>query len=74
MGGASGGPVVNLDNGRVFGVNCTGINGSGDDNVSHYASLVAIKELWVENITVESQRYDRLTISELISRGFIDCD
>jgi len=74
LGGASGGPVVNLDNGRVFGLNCPGVNGSGYANLSHYSSLSVVGELWVDDISIDGQHHDRLMISELVTRGLVDCN
>ena len=74
MGGASGGPVVNLDDGRVFGINCTGIKNTGGENVSHYTSLSVIGELWIDDVSIDGEQHDHILMSELITRGIIDCD
>lgn len=73
LGGASGGPAVGLSSGRVFGVNCTGIEGL-ESPVSHYASLSVIRDLWIEDVTTGDVKHERLMVGELIDMGHITCD
>lgn len=67
LGGASGGPVLN-EKGRVFGVNCTGYDGT---NLSFFARINEILPLWIDDAEFEGAKRDKLTVIELARKGHI---
>lgn len=67
-GGASGGPVYD-ENGNVFGVNSTGIDGT---NISYVSSIGDILDLAVCDLSLsDGSRRATMTIRELIGHGAI---
>jgi hypothetical protein len=68
-GGASGGPVFN-DNGQVFAINSTGIDGTDLAYVSHIQSIGGLPLANVQ--TPDGIVHENITIKELINKGSIN--
>lgn len=70
-GGASGGPVFGPD-GKVFGINSTGVKGeSGIEAISFVSRVVDLLPLVVEDVSIPGRSHASVTIQELSSLGFI---
>jgi len=69
LGGASGGPVFD-DAGRVFGVNCTGFEGDGND-ISYFTRINEILPLRVDNIVIEGVHRNNIEVIELVERRIV---
>lgn len=67
LGSASGGPVCN-EQGRVFGINCTGFEGT---DIGYFARINEIIPLWVDDVSVDGEKKERLSVKELINLGQI---
>jgi hypothetical protein len=64
LGGASGGPVMDED-GRVFGINCTGFEGV---SISYFARINEILPLKVDDVVIDGTHRDSVDIIELAER------
>ncbi|MCK9614986.1 MAG: serine protease [Candidatus Omnitrophica bacterium] len=67
IGGASGGPVMD-EQGRVFGINCTGFEGT---NISFFARINEILALRVDDLVINGVHRDSIDIIELAERKVI---
>lgn len=64
LGGASGGPAMD-EKGRVFGVNCTGFEGS---SISYFARINEILPLRVNDVVIDGLHRNSVDIIELAER------
>lgn len=70
LGGASGGPTMD-DKGRVFGINCTGYDGT---NISYFARINEILPLWVDDVNLDATHRKKVSVRELIDKKHIQID
>lgn len=62
LSGASGGPVFN-NVGHVFGVNCSGVDGT---DIGYFSRINEIFQLWVDDVMLDGVKRDRVSVKELI--------
>jgi hypothetical protein len=67
LGGASGGPVMD-EQGRVFGINCTGFEGT---NIGYFARINEILALTLDDVDIDGTHRDSIDIIELAEKGYI---
>lgn len=70
-GGTSGGPVINLENGRVFAINCSSYEGL---NLSFYASLTNVLDLTVSKVVIGTEHFDVVSLANLAELRYLDCN
>lgn len=64
LSGASGGPVWNEQR-RVFGVICTGFDGT---DIGYFARIDEIIPLWVNDVNLDGVTIEKVSVKELVNR------